>query len=277
MRTLKFSEFIHTLDEDGTTAPWLAKCEDEEGIEQVVVKLFDRKSHGNEDPVLNEYVANLLAHELEIEAPECFLVEFSSEDLAILPDKQRARLSAQFSDSSSFKCFATRYCDGQIIPPESITDKVIDCNGYDSVFAFDVLTINPDRRVNKPNLLVHDDGYYVIDHEQCFLFQNKSYSELRDSIKDWYFITNGGSLKGEYLLVKKLKLKRKRESNLDFATFVELFRNLKVESIEKEINYLHEEGLELNLHKWTDIKKYIQDAQKDISGFINLLNRLLES
>lgn len=37
-----------------------------------------------------------------------------------------------------------------------------------SIFSFDCLTQNADRRVDKANLLESDRGYYVIDHDLAF-------------------------------------------------------------------------------------------------------------
>ncbi len=79
-----------------------------------------------------------------------------------------------------------------------VTCKQLACE----IFAFDALIQNPDRRMDKPNILWKGEELYIIDHEKGFSFVYA----LPASIKPWQ--VNEISFLEKPFVLSKLKRKR---------------------------------------------------------------------
>ena len=66
--------------------------------------------------------------------------------------------------------FGSRYVRGAAVVAAHRGVPTEKRNEAGAIFAFDCLTQNPDRRPQKPNLLEHNDGYWLIDHDMAFAF-----------------------------------------------------------------------------------------------------------
>ncbi|MBI5212587.1 MAG: hypothetical protein HY957_04355, partial [Nitrospirae bacterium] len=145
-----------------------------------------------------ELIASQLAYFLDIPTPEPAIIELDPLLAGAIPDPD---LSLKIKESSGLN-FGSRVITGgfetwpvgKAIPTSLRTLAA-------EIFAFDALIQNPDRKVNKPNILWKGDDLYIIDHEMSLMFIYEilpttnpwQISNLR-FIKDHLFC---GNLKGQ--------------------------------------------------------------------------------
>jgi hypothetical protein len=164
---LNASALIRELS-SGRTKPCLFHCECD-NIElgsEYVVKLKDgieTREHG----LVSELIASQLAIFLDIPIPEPAIINIDPLLSEIIPDtvlSQKIRKSAGYNFGSKFICqgFDT-WPVGKPVPANLKTLAL-------EIFAFDALIQNPDRRIDKPNVLWKGDELYIIDHEMGFSF-----------------------------------------------------------------------------------------------------------
>lgn len=150
----------------GRTRPTIVEAEDSGGNRhEVVVKLFLLKERSIKASI-SELVCSLLGTRLGLRAPDPFLVSIPDgfHELVADPDaKERFRVARGVQFGSAYARGATTVSADRSVPTEKRSEA-------GAVFAFDCLTQNPDRRPDKPNLLEHNDGYWLIDHDMAFSF-----------------------------------------------------------------------------------------------------------
>lgn len=267
IRHLTFSSYISKM-EGGTTSPWLISGTLPDGSsEDVVLKMFLQKRYGSENPTLNEFLALFLAEEFDLECLEPFIVTFNGYDNGILDKEQEYKLYSCGGEETAY--FGCKYLDGALNKPKST--RFSDYH-YENIFAFDTLIINPDRRVNKANLLYTNESCYIIDHEQCFSYcVNYKHNKNKRSI--WNFINPG--VKGPHLFLKELKRLKSQKKTVPFDTFAEGLKCLNLFKLDKKVNNL--EKYEIDVSNWSHIRNYLLDVKNDIPGFIRLLNDIIET
>ena len=112
-----------------------------------------------------EMLAALLARDLFLPVPDQFFVEISTKFAEILPDthKNLAQSSSQLAFGSKLMTsgFATWPLQRKI--SQQLHAKAL------AIFAFDAITLNPDRRTTNPNCLARGEELRIIDHELCFM------------------------------------------------------------------------------------------------------------
>jgi hypothetical protein len=161
---------FHRFMTSGRTSPALCGCEDMAGrpAGDFVVKLGGGSERGV-TALVCEFVASRLASHFGVPAPEAALVgiypEFAELVAAAQPAySQRMRRSVGLN-------FGSRQLNDVMTWP---VDKAIPAVMWPtavSIFAFDALIQNPDRRFSpNPNLFSRGDKIYVYDHELAFSF-----------------------------------------------------------------------------------------------------------
>jgi hypothetical protein len=111
-----------------------------------------------------ELISAMLAADLGLKTPKPYIVEITKDFPDVILDtklKEKARKSI----GPNFSC--------KLLQPSNPwpRDRMILMNHKPvavDVFAFDALAENLDRRSDNPNLLLHQDDIYLIDHELCF-------------------------------------------------------------------------------------------------------------
>jgi hypothetical protein len=150
----------------GRTRPTIVEAEDaDENRHEVVVKLFKPEERGVK-AAISELVCSLLGTRLGLQVPAPFVVSIPDgfHDLVVDPEaRDRFRMARGLQFGSAYVCGASTVSADRGVPVEKRTEA-------GAVFAFDCLTQNPDRRPEKPNLLEHNDGYWLIDHDMALSF-----------------------------------------------------------------------------------------------------------
>jgi hypothetical protein len=140
---------LHVMS-SGRTKPCLALCaNDNGGICETVIK-WRGGSEMNERGLICELMTALLANDLDLPVPEPFIVEVAP-NFMVGESKSELANIAKKSAGLNFGC--KKLPSGVNTWPK---DKPISASLRPlaaEIFAFDVLTQNPDRRRDSPNLL----------------------------------------------------------------------------------------------------------------------------
>lgn len=197
-----------TLDEiaitGGSTQPCIITVEDEDGVivGPYVVKLYPAGNNGLHRRTVVEFLCAILASEFELFVPEPAVIEISIELFGELW-KHPAYHKKELEPGNYYGC---TYLEGGLdftTPPPQGKINLVD---VESVFGFDVLIRNWDRRSNKPNCFFKDNSLYLIDHEYGL--------NVMQSF-DWYVQNNGWHEvayreQGQHLMLPFLKQKKKK-------------------------------------------------------------------
>lgn len=156
----------HQLLPHGRTRPTIVEAEDSgESRYEVVVKLFRPEERGIKASI-SELICSLLGTRLGLQAPNPFFVSIPDGFHELVADsdaRERFRMARGLQFGSAYVRGATTVSADRGVPVEKRSEA-------GAVFVFDCLTQNPDRRPDKPNLLEHNDGYWLIDHDMAFSF-----------------------------------------------------------------------------------------------------------
>lgn len=156
----------HLSLSNGRTRPTIVEAEDEdEKRHEVVVKLFRPEERGIK-AAISELVCSLLGTRLGLQAPAPYLVSIPEGFHELVTDaeaRERFRIARGLQFGSAYMRGASTVLADRSVPGEKRSEA-------GAIFAFDCLTQNPDRRPEKPNLLEHNNGYWLIDHDMAFSF-----------------------------------------------------------------------------------------------------------
>lgn len=165
--------------------PWRMLLLDDGVQIEYIVKLFSEKTIEQQHAVAKEILGSTLAKEFGLFTPDYALAEFNDYFIEnLLGDTERAILARKHSGLK----FASRYQDGMAIFSPVKHNRFLRIWDIANIFAFDCLIYNLDRgkRTDKPNLLVEDDNYLLIDHELCLPFIDNLpglYHQIMDKFK----------------------------------------------------------------------------------------------
>lgn len=244
----------------GRTKPCLFFCEDEGGnnSSEYIVKLKAGMENGS-NGLTAELLASQLAQVLDIPTPEPaiiyidpLLAEAVSD--ADLSDKIRNSAGMNFGSKVLTGGFDT-WPVGKAIPPSL---KVL----ASEIFAFDALIQNPDRRVDKPNILWKGNELYVIDHEMGFSF----FYEILPLANPWQ-ITTLGFLKSHLFYTGS----KGHSINIDrFAGALELLTD---DVLNEMVSNIPAEWQNDNISK---ITTHIKEITNHVNEFIDEIRRILQ-
>jgi hypothetical protein len=155
----------------GKSRPALIVAQSEAGEFIELVAKFAASCERKENALAIEVIAACLAGDLGLPIPKPFVVELPVEWSSILPEGYRPVVG----DASL--AFGSRLVSGQW-PHWSATSKLSEgmVQSAASIFAFDALIDNVDRRDTNPNCLVRGDQIRIFDHEMAWtqkLFASK--------------------------------------------------------------------------------------------------------
>ncbi|WP_170787102.1 HipA family kinase [Ruegeria lacuscaerulensis] len=149
----------------GRTSPAIVLCENQNEYDlEVFCKMSDRCELGVKH-LAREVIAAYLAADLGLPVPKPYLVELTREFIQSVPDvEMRDRMA-----KSCHICFGSTNVPTQFsVWPRGgeVTKEMLSTAA--SVFVFDAITQNSDRRDTNPNCLTKGDELRIIDHELCF-------------------------------------------------------------------------------------------------------------
>lgn len=149
----------------GRTEPSFITCELDDGTHvEVVAKFSGGCDEGNVN-LAREVIAACLAGDLGLPVPEPFLIDISADWAATIPDATRRAKVLKSSPVAFGSRVVTRqfgvWSSGNVISDTMLTTAA-------SIFIFDAIIQNPDRRSDNPNCLVRGEELRIFDHELAF-------------------------------------------------------------------------------------------------------------
>ncbi|APY07175.1 hypothetical protein BWZ20_02140 [Winogradskyella sp. J14-2] len=211
----------------GSTRPLIIDAEDEDSnISSYVLKLYNKKSITQNFAVAKEILILELAKEFDLPVPDYGIINFDHKYLTSYFDEKYIE-----NLDSGYK-FCSKIVDGVVIFNPLVKNTYLQDYDIENVFAFDNLILNIDRGGyhNKPNLLVNDEDFVLIDHELTLPFYSHPQSS---NINYWNtFMTYNCN---NHIFLKFLKKMKKTElifdefqihlDNLNLTIFDDIFDN----------------------------------------------------
>lgn len=266
MKVFNAVSFQKIITSGGSTSPWRVIVCDEQGVlREFVVKLFTERQMEQQHPIAKEMFGNVLAREFDLPVPEAALVHFSNEFISLLPEGAKKQLDGK-DNGLKFGC---EWRAMTIVDPSNLKSIF---NEYDvaTVFAFDNFVLNPDRGGfrNKPNLLIDDEGFLLIDHEQIFPFADDIHRNGSKIIQDfqdgiWQYQAE------KHLFYPYLSKLRKNSKNRIFDTFWTYLETLDVVVLKEMAHFLADKNISIG--NFAFIEQYIQNVKMNPSKFCKLL------
>jgi hypothetical protein len=133
-----------------------------------VVKMFSPKQVQQQNAVAKEFFGNVLAKEMGLPVPKMAMIRLEKPFLESLPVRYK-EIEQKSQRGLRFGC---SYAPDFVIFDDALSQSKLNVNDMANVFAFDNFVYNLDRGGfrKKPNLLVRDGSFLLIDHEQIFPF-----------------------------------------------------------------------------------------------------------
>ncbi len=255
--------FIKELTKGGRTRPWLVQVLAEDRAVPYVVKLFSVAETNQQALLVREVMGSVLAREFELQRPEPALVHFGSLFKQTLSEEQRDRLITNDSRPK----FGTLYLEGMPVFDTKFHSQTLrKYADIETVFAFDVLIRNADRTLRKPNLLVEDKQFWLIDHEIS-----------QDIPTDFRIRFENGLLHFPYenhIFYKYLKRKKPEEKRELFGTFAEYLYRLNPEVLNNYIQQVQDCGYSVEYTAL--LKAYLYYMKEKNAKFVAFLQNILQ-
>jgi len=183
MKTVEITSIIKKM-QGGSTEPILIDAIDDTGlVSPYVLKLYKISYERLSYPTLKEIIVAYLANEFDLRTPDVVLTSLS-DDLIKVNNKRFSQFNIknQKEYNLSTPKVAFQYMTAQTV---GYNDEFnFNISEYSNIYAFDFLVFNNDRggHNNKPNLLIDDSGFILIDHELTLNFIDNS--NIVDSVLD---------------------------------------------------------------------------------------------
>lgn len=267
MNIYRAISFKSVVDKGGSTYPWLVEALNGQGkLVLCVVKMFTPNQLRQQHAVAKELYGNVLAHALQLPAPEAGLMRFDPDFIATLSPEHRTRHEACHKGLR----FCTLHQEGYSTFDDHLIHSKVQDYDMAAVYAFDNLVWNTDRggEHKKPNLLIRDEDYLLIDHEMIFPFANdpdqpnETYLRAFKQKKSFYPAQ-------KHLFYPYLKKKQVQKKISLFDPFLTVLTKLNISVVERAADFLDENG-----HSKADLETilaYLCTVQADPDSFRHIL------
>lgn len=198
---------IKKIQKGGSTLPLIIEAEDENSnIDFYVLKLYKEKYVDQNFSIAKEILATEIAKQFDLPVPEYGVINFNHDYLSDFYDISHIRQL-----DKGYK-FCSKLIEGVVIYNPSIKNAFLKHYDLENVFAFDNVILNTDRGGfrNKPNLLVTDEDFVLIDHEQTFPFYS---TPINTNINFWN--TFSAYYHRNHIFFEQLKKHRKKGTMFD--------------------------------------------------------------
>lgn len=175
------------------------------------------------------------------------------------------------------KHFGPTYCS-LLVNASLVTmdfkSAVVSIQDYAMIFAFDCMILNQDRggHRNKPNLLIDDDGFILIDHELTFHFLDGETSDSYNAVINEFTEGAWPAMYKKHLFYSRLKNYGGSKKNL-FNTFEEYLGKLDIRKVNNLIVELKANGLDVGASDL--LIDYLSTLKENSHKFCSLLLRLI--
>jgi hypothetical protein len=245
--------------EGGTTLPLLSVAENSKTY---VLKLFG-KNHANQRCYTGaEVYSNYIARQFELNTPDAAFI--SIPDRLIKLYKKTNPLLHKLLLQKDYKrpCFATEYLGDLPIFSPALHKKFIEIHDIETIYAFDNLIINEDRKAIKPNILKNSDSYCLIDHDKAFGSVKYALAEYNNNRLCPFY---------KYHLFHKMLKRRAKKGGKEvmFETFRMYLNLLNIANLELLDKQLEEFGY--NIDECLTWKQYIYEIKQNHINFVNTL------
>ncbi|MCT1529965.1 hypothetical protein M3B46_03095 [Sphingobacterium daejeonense] len=260
----------------GSTKPILVMAINEGGITcDYVIKFYKTEHEKTSFSTFKELIVNFLAIEFELRIPQIVLAKLSKKLI-----NSSAKIVDQFKVSNRDLFGLNNSKVGfQFLKASTVgfnDEFEFGIIEYANIYAFDFFILNVDRGGHnyKPNLLVDNEGFIIIDHELSFGFLNQV-NEMNDldsesEIDEISFnIVKSAILEGntKYLFSKHLffhKLKKERDSKI-FDEFIFFLSEFSISKLKRYIAHLNSLGINCPVDYL--LVDYILFVQQNIDKF----------
>lgn len=264
---LTATDFRGIVPKGGSTKPWVVEAMHHSGIMDLyVVKMFTPRQVQQQNSVAKEVYGNDLARAFDLPVPDMALIRFGKTFLETLP----AAFREIEEKSQQGLRFASRFASGYVIFDDTLPAINLDLQSMANVYAFDNLIWNLDRGGfrKKPNLLVRDNSFLLIDHEQIFPFADDPdhYNDtpIRSFQQGQWLYSYDKHLFFPYL--RNLAYDQKVKI---FSTFVERLNGLSLSIIEDQAQWLSENAQPVgNTELITDYLTALQNAPDTFTALL---------
>ncbi|MDP2388624.1 MAG: hypothetical protein Q8M29_19790 [Bacteroidota bacterium] len=247
----------------GTTLPLLSVAENKKTY---VLKLFGKK-HANQRCYTGaEVYAHYLAKQFELNTPEAAFISIPKELIKLYKKTNPALHKLLLQKDYTRPCFATVYLGDLPIFSPALHKKYIESHDIETIYAFDTLILNDDRKRVKPNMLKTADGYCLIDHDKAFGSVDYALREIANNRLCPY---------NKYHLFYEMLKRRAKKSGIDqkFETFREYFNSLNLGNLDILNAQLTEFDYDISECKaW---KAYLYDIKQNRTNFVSILKESL--
>jgi hypothetical protein len=251
----------------GTSRPWVVSVMTEEGLDSYVLKPFSKKDN-QQLPYLNKEVyASFIAQELEIDVPEPALIRITDAFLETLEEDKRERILG-LRQRLFFGC---KFYEGYASLGTGLDPKKFHNIQQDTIFAYDVLIRNFDRKKNKPNLLVSGAHCLCIDHDRSLDIQ-KTFGQYLD-LRLWDNFTVVGDTAHLFHDTLKTRKRQARGKEVDFAEFKTSFKTFSTKTLDKVVDIMTDNGIFTDDYEL--VRNYLGEVSGDKERFYKLLNLLI--
>lgn len=256
--TYNIHQMIRPL-QGGTTRPWLALVDDGgEWPRPYVVKFFHEKDFKHSNHIAAEVMGSVLCSEFDICTPTFGFLRIPILTDANCPAELQERLR---KDSYPQPWFGS----ASMLPaPEFSTalhNRYLPIDEMATIFAFDCLIHNSDRRPQKPNLLVKGGHVWAIDHDKGFINHHPELGQI-------------GNYARGHIFYKRLRKHCIKHGFDIFNTFAESLRLLNLKDWNVVLDEL--EHLKLPFVHRNQWNTYLLSNKRASEQFVSLLGELLK-
>lgn len=257
--------FESRIMKGGRTRPIIVTVRNEEGkLKQYVVKLYSHKDVQENMTVARDVLTVALAQEFDLLTPSPAYIRFNKAFLQTLSED----LQQEIKQKNAYLNFGCEFLSGANNFGKNIPRNTLEgLTGIDTVFAFDNLVRNFDRRfIEKTNLLLLNHDIYLIDHEYCLSIGLEHFKDLET--QNWtYFYKN-------HVFYPFLLGHNKQTKSEYFNDFEELLKRLNVNEINSYVLQL--EQLNFTMPDIEILKFYLQHTKQNSYKFVTLLKGILQ-
>lgn len=257
--------YDNRITKGGRTRPIIVTIKNEEGkLKQFVVKLYNKREVRENLTVARDVLTVALADEFDLLSPFPAYISFTNAFLQTLPSE----LQAEIKEKEAYLNFGCEYIEGVINFGKNIAKSTLEgLTGVDTVFAFDNLVRNFDRRYNeKTNLLLDNHDIYLIDHEFCLEIDLNHIEDVETMNWNYYY--------QNHVFYPFLSSHSKQTIANYFYDFDELLKRLNVNKLNSYVNQL--EDLDFPIPDIEILKCYLEYTKKNSYKFVTLLKGILQ-